>query len=153
MAGGPALAFLRARAGVWHGSGVSHDGEPFLGTLQVRGALAGRGVSVGFEARTEDKQLLHAEELLCVEGDGPLEPGRAVYVPSEGMPLVLELRAPDGPDAIEIRSPDLESPGAFRICERIASDPDGDLAIVWSWGLPGELFAERSRATLTRGGA
>lgn len=149
MPGGPALEFLRARAGVWHGSGVSHDGEPFLGTLTIRGALAGRGVSLAFEARTEDKQLLHAEELVCTEGDAPLDPGRAVYVSSDGPPQMLDLARPD-PDAVEIRSPDLASDRAFRLRECITCDPDGDLVIVWSWGLPGEAVGEKSRVTLTR---
>lgn len=149
MPGGPALEFLRARAGIWRGSGVSHDGEPFLATLQIRGALAGRGVAVSFEARTEDKQLLHAEELVCVEGEAPLDPGRAVFVPSEGPPLVLALdQCEDG--GVEVRTPDLEAGDAFRMSERLGCDADGDLVVAWSWGLPGEPFAERSRASLSR---
>ena len=151
MPGGPALEFLRARAGVWHGSGVVHDGEPFLGTLAIRGALAGRGVSLSFEARTEDKQLLHAEELLCTEGESPLGTGRAVYVPSEGEPVILQLDVdPAAPGTIELRSPDLTAADAFRLRERLACDPDGDLVIVWAWALPGDELAERSRVTLTR---
>lgn len=150
MPGGPALDALRALAGVWRGSGVSHDGEPFLATFEVRGALAGRGVACSFEARTEDKQLLHAEELLCSLGEAPLDPGVAVYVGSDGPPQVLQLHGGDADAPVEVRSADLESRAALRIRETFARDADGDLAIVWCWGLPEEDVAERSRATLTR---
>ena len=148
MSGNAALDVLRELAGVWRGSGVSHDGEPFLATFEVRGAVAGRGIALSFEARTEDKQLLHAEELLCVAGDTPLAPGRAVHVSSDGPPLMLAVEANDG--AVEIRTETLDTADLFRMRERIGRDADGDLAVVWEWGLPGEPFAERSRVTLTR---
>lgn len=145
------MARLQALAGVWRGSGVSHDGEPFLAICEVRSALAGRGVSLSFEARAENKQLLHAEEVCCFPGPTPADPCGAVSVGSEAPPLVLaeDATAPDG--RIAFATGPACGPEGLRLVKWLATDPDGDLVLGWAWGMGDEPIAERSRATLMRG--
>jgi len=149
MATRPVLDVLRDLAGSWKGNGVGDDGEPFLATLAVRGALAGRGVALSFEARTEAKALMHAEELVCVPAAAEYDPPVGVYLGAEAQPVHLRGVPLEGVPGVALRTAAETGEGAFRI--RFERDGDGDLIMAWDWDGPDGVFGERIRASLTRG--
>jgi hypothetical protein len=141
------LDAFRDLAGTWKGSGIQADGEPFLATLQVRGALAGRGVGLAFEARTESKELTHAEEIVVVPNTPAHQPPIGIYVGSETPGINMQATLADGDIVLDTGKG--EGREAFRIHYRVESD--GGLQIVWYWpGESGEL-CDQHRVTLTRG--
>lgn len=140
------LDALRDLAGTWKGSGVEAGGDPFLATLTVRGALAGRGVGLAFEARTESKELTHAEEIVVVPANPAHQPPIGIYVGSETPGINMIATLDDGGVVLDTGKP--EGREAFRIHYR--TERDGSLQIIWYW--PGEngALTDQHRVTLTR---
>ena len=143
------LDALRDFAGVWKGSGVQADGEPFIASLSVRSALAGRGVGLAFEAHTESKELMHAEEIVVVPATPAHLPPVGIYVGSETPGINMQASLGAEPGEVVLDTGQTEGRSAFRIHYR--TDPDGGVQIVWYW--PGESgeFQDQHRVTLTRG--
>ena len=128
------------------GSGINHEAERFLGTLQVQPLLGGIAVLLHYEARLNSGEIVHREStLLAPEMNGTL----SLWPVMSELPGVLPHRAiVQGKAAATFSSGSREDSSSFREEITISISDDGSLTYAHAWGMPGGEFAERSSCTL-----
>lgn len=146
------LAALLAQASTFSGHGSNHEGEDFVGRLELQPLVNASALMLHYTAtRTDGKQLHQEATLLAAAPDGAL----CLWPVMEELPFVLPHRAVDssldevdGTLAVVFASGATDMVNTFREEITIALKPGGELRIAHSWGLPGGVFAQRSSCTL-----
>ncbi len=146
------LAALLAQANSFSGHGTNHEGEHFAGRLTMEPLVNASALMLHYTATRTDGKHLHKEAtLLAVAADGAL----CLWPVMEELPFVLPHRAIDSSLdeedrtlAVVFASGPRDMEHTFREEITIALKPGGELRMIHSWGLPGEVFAERSTCTL-----
>lgn len=146
------LAALLAQATTFSGNGTNHEGENFIGRLDMQPLVNASALMLHYTAtRTDGKQLHTEATLLAAAADGAL----CLWPVMAELPVVLPHRAidsshdeEDGTLAVVFASGPRDMAHTFREEITIALKPGGELRITHSWGMPGGVFAERSSCTL-----
>lgn len=149
----PVLDHLLNRQGLYEGHGTNFEGLPFKARLELRAQVDGNVVQIHF--RAEDEEQAFHDELTWISSD-LLENRLALWTVSTNTPGVLrhELSEDSSDDLRErrlvFRLGDPEDQRRFR--QEIVLDlmKDGSLEYRYSWGVPHEKFASRSRSVLRR---
>jgi hypothetical protein len=146
------LKALLSQAPTFVGNGSNHEGEHFVGRLELQPLVNDSALVLHYTATRSDGKPLHQEAtLLAVAPDGAL----CLWPVMEELPFVLPHRAidsshdeEDGTLAVLFASGPRDMAHTFREEITIALKPGGELRIAHSWGMPGGVFAERSNCTL-----
>ena len=128
------------------GSGINHDAERFVGTLQVQPLLGGIAVQLYYEAKLNTGEVVHAEStLLAPDMSGTL----SLWPVMSELPGVLPHHAiAQSEAAATFSSGNREDSQNFREEITISISDDGSLTYAHAWGMPGGEFRERSSCTL-----
>jgi len=143
------LTRLFARIGRYAGQGVDPEGRAFRAELDIE-ALLGRGLQARFRARRQETGEVFHEEALIFARDGL--GGLCLWVLTGEATGVerLELVAATGSEfsptemALQFAVGLPEDRTSYRAAMRMVVRARGALELVWSCGLPGGDFAERS---------
>ena len=146
------LKALLSQVPIFVGHGTNHEGEHFVGRLEMQALVNASALMLHYTATRTDGKHLHKEATLLAAGpDGAL----CLWPVMEELPFVLPHRAIDsahdeegGSLAVLFASGPRDMVNIFREEITIALKPGGELRIAHSWGLPGSAFAERSSCTL-----
>ncbi len=140
------LEALAAGPSEYLGSGINHEAERFVGTLQVQRLLGGIAVLLHYEARLNSGEVVHAESaLLAPDMSGTL----SLWPVMSELPGVLPHRAiVQSKAAATFSSGSREDSSSFREEITISISDDGSLTYAHAWGMPGGEFAERSSCSL-----
>ncbi len=146
------LAALLSHPTTFSGRGSNHEGENFVGRLELQPLVNASALMLHYTATRTDGKHLHTEAtLLAAAPDGAL----CLWPVMEELPYVLPHRAidssldeADGSLAVVFASGSRDMANRFRAEITIALKPGGELRLTHSWGMPGGAFAERSTCTL-----
>ena len=133
--------------GRYTGEGVNHEGEPFVGLLQLRRLIGEAGLGIAFSARGVGGAVYHEEETLL--GPGPAG-GLVLASLNSNDPILrsypLRREGPEGGSehTYVFGIGDLSREDTYRCEISLDLHLTGDLAYRYAWGLPGAAFAERS---------
>jgi hypothetical protein len=135
---------------VLEGRGQNHEGQSFVGRLEVEALVGGKALMLHYVARSEHGEVLHTEATLLAMGqDGNL----CLWPVMEELPFLLAHpqvrcveRQPGALLAVFASGP-REDAEHFR--EEITVEVNANSELVYShaWGMPGGSFAARSSCT------
>ena len=134
------------------GKGINHEGQNFTGIFESKTVSNGSGLSFSFQAIGDDGTLFHTESSLIGK---TFQGNLGLWVLSSNHPAVFERSLLTKPSISEgeftwvFGYGNQEDRNSFREEIRIESK-DGSINYVYSWGMPGEDFAERSGALMKR---
>lgn len=140
------LFSLRGR---FAGRGMNHEGQSFTGVFEVK--PEGHRLSLSFTATGDDGTSFHTESSLIGRSlSGP----PALWVLSSNHPGVFERplkrsSSADGRSVYVFGFGEVEDRATFREEILLEIDP-ASVRYVYSWGLPGGDFAERSGCRMQR---
>lgn len=145
-------AALEKSVGQYVGEGLNHEGQKFKGTFAIEPTLGGRGFRVSFLANGVDGTVYHQEDSLIAPslreectlwnfntntpGLVPHELSASEETP-EFTRFVFSFGVPSDKNS-------------FRDAVALTLWKDSHASYVYSWGLPGGEFAERSGAKMER---
>ncbi len=140
------IAF-KAMSGKFVGRGINHELQPFTGILQAKPVSQYCGIALEFQAIGDDGTAYHSEaSLLGKTTQGTL----GLWVLSSNHPGVFE-RTLLHADSLQNQGfvwvfgfGKRDDKAIFREEIRIECQPSLSVKYVYSWGLPGGNFAERS---------
>lgn len=148
------LTALLSQPTKFSGHGTNHEGEDFVGRLEMQPLVNASALMLHYTATRNDGKHLHEEATLLAAGpDGEL----CLWPIMEELPFVMPHRAVHNTDdtaaegcvlAVVFASGPRDMVTTFREEISIALNPDGELRIAHSWGIPGGTFAQRSHCTL-----
>jgi hypothetical protein len=149
----PLLTRMASASGRYRGQGVNHLGESFHGELEIISRLDDQLIEIKFRA-TDIDQAFHEESTWVTED--LLNGGLGLWTVSTNTPGVLAHRLQDeGRDGsyatkaiFRLGNPDDTS--RFRQEIAFCIRHDGAIEYAYSWGVPHEAFASRSRCLLQR---
>lgn len=147
----PLLTRLTAASGRYSGQGVNHLGESFTGELEIRSRLDQQLIELRFRA-TDVDQSFHEESTWITED--LLNGGLGLWTVSTNTPGVLAHRlyedSRDGSYSTKavFRLGSPEDVSRFRQEITLCIRHDGAIEYAYSWGVPHEAFASRSRCML-----
>ena len=140
------IASISEASGKYRGTGVNHDNEDFVGSLEVIKVLDGKGVEILFTARGNDGSYFHQEKtIISTDFDGNVKMWN-LNSNSPGMAL-LELRSTDNGFVFGLGQK--EDMNSFREEVKIELAKDS-FAYHYSWGLPGGEYKYRSGLLMMR---
>jgi hypothetical protein len=145
------LKALNSRAGPFRSSGVNHEGQTFVGTLQIASAMAGRAVTLHYTATGLDGQALHEEFALLALAD---DQRPCPWPVMNEQPFVKPHSAIGSGDPASTQMCEVFATGprhqmsSFREEITIECGADGGIVHALAWGMPGGEFAPRSRCEL-----
>lgn len=142
------LAMLGRAVGRYRGVGRNHEGEQFVGTIEIAPVAEGSGLSVVFLARAEDSATVYHSEMSLIAADeagaltlwnlgsnlGYLAPHRLVSWDEgeAGAKAVFRVGTGEG------------------FTEEITLSVDGDrVGYDFAWGFPGNPMAPRSSVLMS----
>jgi hypothetical protein len=132
------------------GEGINHEGERFLGHLEVQPLVAGAAVLLVYTARLEDGSVVHEEAtLLGRHLDGAL----CLWPVMSELPAICPHVQKPSPSAEQATSAvfafgDRDDRSTFREEISLSFAAGGALTYTHAWGLPGGEFADRSSCLL-----
>ena len=142
---------LPAQACVFSGPGVNHEGERFVGRLELQPLLNKGAYLIHYTATRDDGVHLHQEATLL----GRNETGALCLWPvMEELPFILphvEIGATSsrsGEFVAIFSSGPREQTASFREEIRLEVWPDGRWVYAHAWGMPGESCEQRSSCAL-----
>ncbi len=147
------MDLIRALAGgpkSFRGEGINHEGERFIGHLQVQPLVEGTAVLLSYSARLQDGSLLHEEaSLVGRQNDGTL----CLWPVMSELPAVYphqQKSASSGEQAetVVFAFGARDARDRFREEISISISKSGALTYAHAWGLPGGEFADRSSCVL-----
>ena len=137
------------------GTGTNHEGEQFVGRMEITGLVSGKAVMISYTATGTDGGHLHAESTLIGESlNGVL----CLWPVMEELPFVLphpeagRTNTEDGVRFVFSSGP-RDNADVFREEISIELRKDGAVGYSHAWGMPGEAFDERSYCHLTQSAA
>ncbi len=143
---------LSKLSGRFIGKGINHEGQDFIGTFEARPVGPDDAVGFSFLAAGKDGAVYHNESSLIGKN---LRGQLALWIVSTNHPGVFE-RPVKSQEALGDRATyvfgygDPRDSTTFRE-EVLLELAQNSVRYVYSWGLPGGEFAERSGCTMTRG--
>ena len=145
------VEILKALVGHFEGRGINHEGQNFIGAFEANLIGQEKGLSFSFKATGDKGEIFHSESSLI----GKNAAGQwALWVLSTNHPGIFErvLKSQDvASDSAQFifAFGDKNETKSFR--EEILLEIKKDaVKYVYSWGLPGGNFAERSGCTMVR---
>ncbi len=148
------LTALLSQPTQFSGHGTNHEGEDFVGRLEIQPLVNASALMLHYTATRNDGKHLHEEATLLAAGpDGEL----CLWPVMEELPFVLPHRAihtagetevEDGVLGVVFASGPRDLVSTFREEITIALKRDGELRIAHSWGMPGGVFSHRSHCSL-----
>jgi hypothetical protein len=141
---------LAGICGKFVGRGINHEGQPFTGIFEANRVSTNGGLSLSFQAVGDDGTIFHAEKSLM----GPGVHGKlGLWVLSTNHPGIFErqLTTEDtlaGGFVWVYGFGKRDDRSTFREEIRIECAFGKSLKYVYSWGMPGGDFAERSGVTM-----
>lgn len=133
--------------GQFVGDGVNHDNEKFTGVMTLKPMLGNRGTSLSFTASGEGGVVFHDERSLI-----GFDPQGEIFMVSTSnntetlMPYTL---VAIDQNRVVFRFGDVNARDTFRETRELTIHDNQDITCRFSWGLPGESFAERSTVRMT----
>lgn len=147
------LSQLNEMVGIYVGDGINHEGQPFVGRLQIENLLDGRGFHVKFTATGRDGEAYHREESTIAPssqgvltlwnfntntpGVVPHELGKSDKRSGSQLTLIFGFGQPS-------------DKSTFREEVTLEIWDGNSLSYTYSWGLPGGEFQERSSVRMTK---
>lgn len=144
------IAGLLALRGPLQGPGVNHEGQDFVGRLDITPLVFGKAALLTYTATAAEAGHLHAESTLVA--DDPA--GRPCLWPvMEELPFVLphpQLASTQTNDGVRyvFSSGPRDAVDMFREEIAITLMQDGSVIYAHAWGMPGGDFDERSSCHL-----
>jgi len=127
-------------AGRYEGTGDGAESGPFTAAIEISAILGGMGATIDYVATAPDGTELHAERTMLAFDSWSGE--ATLYVLCAELSGVGQL--------VQISDSTFNNGRGTRGFElQIEIAIGNELEYVWSWGVPGQELAERSRATLT----
>lgn len=148
------LTALLSQPTTFSGTGTNHEGEDFVGRLEMQPLVNASALMLHYTATRNDGKHLHKEATLLAAGpDGalylwPVMEELPFVVPHRAIPNAGAPQVEDGLLVVIFASGPRDKVSTFREEITIALKPNGDLRIAHSWGMPGGAFAPRSHCTL-----
>lgn len=130
---------LEDLAGRWEGAGTTHEGAPFQGTLDLEPLAGGRGLAVEFKAVAPDGSVLFRNR-------GILAGERLAFLDD----AVGELKILDRREENVYGSGEAAHAESYRLEVSFRMLAPGEMDLTIASGLPGQPFAPRIRAHLSR---
>lgn len=149
----PLLVRLKDAVGDYVGEGFNHEGERFTAKLSLRTELSDAMATIQFRAVDGDNAF-HEERTWITED--LLRGGLVLCTVSTNTPGLLELKlvedCNDGSYSTKavFLMGDRADQTRFREQITLAIRHDGAIEYAYSWGVPHQEFAERSKALLRR---
>lgn len=149
----PLLARLSEAAGTYRGEGVNHAEEKFAGELTLKADLDSLLIEISFRAVETDGVGAFHEERTWITED-LLKGGVAMWTVSTNTPGVLQLKlvedSSDGSYSTRVvfRLGEPEDVSRFREEISLSIRHDKGVEYAYSWGVPHEKLAPKSRALL-----
>ena len=150
------LGVLASGPTAYHGEGVNHEKESFVGELKVQALEGGRAVMLSYSATLETGSVVHTESTLLGTGpDGKL----CMWPVMSELPAVLPhpevtSKTEAGKYTLTIfGSGPRDDSAKFREEISIQVNSDGSLVYAHAWGLPGGDFEDRSSCSMVPSGA
>jgi hypothetical protein len=145
------LTALLAQPRIFTGHGTNHEGEAFVGRMEIQALIGSSALMLHYSATGMDGKHLHGEAtLLGNSQDGKL----CLWPVMEELPLVLphpevsRSISKDGELAVVFASGPHEMREIFREEITIQLHANGELTYAHSWGMPGGEFQARSSCVL-----
>ncbi len=151
----PLLARLAEAAGTYRGEGINHADEKFVGEFTLTSNLDSLLIEISFRAVEADGVGAFHEERTWITED-LLKSGVGMWTVSTNTPGVLQLRlvedSSDGSYSTRVvfRLGEPEDRSRFREEISLSLRHDKAIEYAYSWGVPHEKFAPKSRALLRR---
>lgn len=146
------IAALLSRPPKYLGQGTNHEGEAFVGRLEIQSLVNGSSLLLHYTATRTDGKHLHKEAaLLGTSHDSEL----CLWPVMEELPFVLphpevsNTRNEDGTLVVVFASGPREVTDSFREEITIEVRSNGELRYAHSWGMPGGAFEARSSCFLS----
>jgi hypothetical protein len=134
------------------GHGINHEGENFLGRMEILTLVGGKGVLLHYTATGNDGKHLHEESTLLSTNDQQV---LCLWPVMEELPFVLAhpkistATRDDGTFVAVFASGPRTAKDVFREEISIELGEDASLCYAHAWGMPGGNFEARSRCQLT----
>ena len=134
----------------FHGEGINHEGERFIGQLQVQPLVNGSAVLLSYVAKLQDGMVVHEEaSLVGRRQDGTL----CLWPVMSELPAVfphvqISELSRDQTDTVVFAFGSRDDRDSFREEIAISLSKSGTLTYAHAWGLPGGEFADRSSCLL-----
>ena len=145
------IALLLSHGHTFAGQGTNHEGEHFLGVLELLPLVNGSALMLHYTATRIDGKHLHREATLLGKGH---QTELCLWPVMEELPIVLPhpqvsgtVLAGGGVKVI-FASGTREMTEHFREEITVELKPTGELTYAHSWGMPGGTFEERSSCML-----
>jgi hypothetical protein len=146
------IAALLSRPLNFVGQGTNHEGEIFVGRLEIQSLVNGSSLLLQYTATRTDGKHLHKEAtLLGTSHSNEL----CLWPVMEELPFVLphpevsNTRNDDGTLVAVFASGPREATECFREEITIEARANGELRYAHSWGMPGGAFEARSSCLLS----
>ena len=133
------------------GGGINHEGENFLGRMEIRKLVGGKGILLHYTATRDDGILVHEESTLLSTND---KQDLCLWPVMEELPFVLphpELSSSvreNGTLVVVFASAPRSFTEVFREEITFESNQDGSISYSHAWGMPGGSFEARSSCKL-----
>jgi hypothetical protein len=147
------MPLLAARTGRFEGTGADTTGEAFAASVTLSEVAAGAAVAVDLAATDGSGRVEYAEHGVFAAGEDGAPRYRSV---SSSAPFHrdfgLRRFGSEGGDMVAVFGwgGPAEATAGFREEVTFVLYAGGDLGVAWAYGAPGEAFAPRSAARLSR---
>ena len=145
------LAALSNGPALFSGPGINHEGENFVGRLEILNLIGGKGLLLHYTATRSDGRLVHEESTLLSTNN---EQDLCLWPVMEELPFVLphpefsRSTREDGTLVVVFASGPRSSSEIFREEIAIEASEDGSISYSHAWGMPGGSFEARSKCKL-----
>jgi hypothetical protein len=132
------------------GEGINHEGERFIGQLQVQPLVEGTAVLLSYIAKLPDGSVVHEEaSLVGRQQDGTL----CLWPVMSELPAVCPHKqksqsSGEQTETVVFAFGERDERDSFREEISISVSQTGTLTYAHAWGLPGGEFADRSSCLL-----
>lgn len=145
-------AQLSKVTGKFRGTGTNHSKENFVGTFELNEVVQGKGFRLKFVAAGSDGTVFHEEESMIAPS---LEEKWTLWNLNSNMPGLVahELKTAEQVNEgirLEFAFGSVANRDSFREVISLTLRTDGTIHYLYSWGIPGGDFAERSGVTMSR---
>ena len=142
---------LASQPRVFEGRGRNHEGQSFVGRLEIEALVGGKALMLRYIATGEHGEVFHTEAtLLAVCQDGNL----CLWPVMEELPFILphaQVSCVDGQVSslvVVFASGPREDSEHFREEITVELKANSELVYSHAWGMPGGLFEARSSCVL-----
>ncbi len=147
------LLQLNNMVGTYTGHGINHEGQPFVGHLELSKILDGKGLSLKFSAIGIDGTLYHNEDSTIAPS---LQESLTLWNLNTNSPCLIphEIRRTkknaEGWYSLTFGFNNPDDKNTFREEITLELLDSSSLSYSYSWGLPGGDFKERSGAKMKK---